>query len=255
MAEKLKSISRRIHWSLLVKAAAFGVAWFFFPFWFFLIIALYLYLIPLFQSRALFVPFAALLVLAYAQPPGLLFAGALAILFYWLLLIKDLIVIDRRTAYEILVIALSFFLLRDFYRSFGAAGLVGSTAALCYAFLAAGILGVMVSSFIGAFSAALPLDLPAALPAESDQQGAGRGKARIAGWLVFLISWQFIILGLALPLDFIYQSVIVFLVVAFAMDLISGHSFGVLSRQMLITASTTIFAVLAIVLTAARWGL
>ena len=46
MAGKLKSISRQIHWSLLLKAAVFALAWFFVPFWLFFLIALYLYFIP-----------------------------------------------------------------------------------------------------------------------------------------------------------------------------------------------------------------
>lgn len=115
MEERLRSITKQIHWSLAVKAAVFGVVWYFSPGWFFFLVALYMYFIPPFNSAKLLAPFATLTLLCLVQPKSLIFMVIAAALFTWILLIRDLIFIDRKSAYEILVFALSFFLVRFFY--------------------------------------------------------------------------------------------------------------------------------------------
>src|SRR3989344_5474343 len=118
MEEKLRSISNQIHWSSVLKAVVFALAWLWFPFWLYLPIALYLYLVPLFQARRLAIPFVTLLTLSYLEMPSGMFALMLGAVFYILLLIKDLLLSDRRSAYELLVLMLSFLVLREFYLEF-----------------------------------------------------------------------------------------------------------------------------------------
>jgi hypothetical protein len=237
MAAKLKSILRQIHWSLLLKAAIFALAWFFLPFWLFLLVALYLYFIPFFQSRQLFWPFFVLLVLTFIEPPVLPFFFIFALLFYFLLLLKNLLLIDRKSAYELLVIALSFFLIRSFYESFGANVITG--ASIWHGFLLAAFIGLLVASFLRYFS---------------DTKNRSR---RVAGWLTFILIWQFLILGLFLPLDFVYQSVIIFLVSVAIIDLIPEHYFepAGISEQRIAVSGITIGALLLIVLLSAQWKL
>ncbi len=229
MAERLKSILSQTRWSLLGRAIVFAAAWWLLPYWFFLLVALYLYFVPPFQARSLVAPFFAILILAFIEPQGIFFAVILGAIFYYLLLIKDLLLIDRKSAHELLVIALSFFLLRDFYRTFGGGWLAG--AGPWFGFLTAILMGAMASSFIEEKS------------------------ARVAAWLLFLISWEFILLGLALPLDFAYQSAIVFLLIAFSLDLISDGAAGTASRRKLIVSSSVVFALLVIILASAKWNL
>src|ERR1700722_12935955 len=112
MVEKLKSISKQIHWSLLARAALFALFWFFLPFWLFFLLALYLYFIPFFQERTLPVPFFILLLLTFIESPGIFFAVIFGLLFYYLLLIKNLVLIDRKSGYELFVLAITFFFLR-----------------------------------------------------------------------------------------------------------------------------------------------
>ena len=237
MVAKLKSISRRIHWSLVLRAVIFALAWAWLPFWLFLLIALYLYFIPWFHAGKLAVPFFVLLLLTYVQMPGIIYLIVFGALFYYLLLIKNLLLIDRRSAYELLILALSFLLLRDFYAGFNE-GINGT--ALLYAFLVAGVLALLFRSFIGALH---------------DEAAVRRGITRTAVWLSFILLSQVLIVGLFLPLDFIYQSVLVFLVVVLLTDLVPEYLLAGFSRTRTLVAAMTIFALFVIVLGSARWGL
>lgn len=239
MAAKLKSISKQIHWSSLLKAAVFGAAWLWLPYWAFILVAFYLYFIPWFQIGRLAVPFFALILLTYLQTQGIIYAMAFAAIFYAILLMKDLIIVDRRSAYEITVLAIIFFLLRGFYETFNQ-GIGGSS--LLFAFLLSAIVAILLRSFFQAFS---------------HEVGTWKGMRleRVSVWLSFLLSAQLTIAGLFLPLDFMYQSTIVFLAIVFIAEIFAEHLFSGLTRNKLLGVSSTIFALLVIILTSARWGL
>lgn len=245
MAARLKLISRQIHWSLLLRAAVFAFAWFFLPFWLFLPFAFYLYFIPFFQSWKLIWPFFGLLILAIIEPVGLPFLIIFIALFYYLLLLKDLLLIDRRSAYELLVIAISFFLLRSFYENFGR-DLI-TAVSFWSGFFTAAFIGLLVNSSAIYFSG----------DAVSENKPPKIHLRRTAAFLAFVLVWQFLMLGLFLPLDFVYQSVIVFLFSVLVIDLIPENYLepsGV-SRQRILTSGVTIGILLAIVLLSAQWGL
>jgi len=67
--------------------------------------------------------------------------------------------------------------------------------------------------------------------------------------------WQLFLVGLFLPLNFLYQSAIVFLVAAILIDLVPQYIFGQLSRTKVLATGTVLFALLVIVLASARWTL
>jgi hypothetical protein len=225
MAEKLKSILKQTHWSLVIKAVVFGVAWFFLPFWLFLLVALYLYFVPFFQSHRLFWPFFALLILTFVEPANFLFLIVFAGLFYYLLLIKDLLLIDRRFAHELLVLVLSFLLVHDFYERFR--WVIGGTA-LAYSLLLAILVVLMAKGFM-------------------------EKANRLLLWLFFVLAWQFIVLGLFIPIDFIYQSLIVFIALFTLIDIISSYAFGSISRHKILATSLSASILLVIVLASASW--
>jgi hypothetical protein len=237
MVEKLRSTSKRIHWFLVLRALIFGLAWAWFPFWLFIPVALYLYFVPLFQARKLLGPFVVLLLLTYLQAPGILFAAIFAALFYVLLLIKDLLLIDRRSTYELLALTLSFFMLRAFY-AMSHDGV--AVVSVWYAFLVAAVLTLLMRSFLRFFREEFPHDERALMAAT---------------WLSFLLFVQLIIAGLFLPLDFIYQAVLVFIPAILLMDLVPAHFFGDLTRTKLLTTASAVFVLFAVVLSSARWGL
>jgi len=242
MAERLKSILKKIHWSLprksvwglIVRAAAFAVAWLILPWWLFLLVALYCYFIPFFHSGKLLIPFFCLLALTVAQGPSFLSALVFGIIFYCILLIKDLLIINRRSAYEILVLAISFFLIKDFFAGYGGF----NSAAFWWAFWCAAAIGLIVNNMMRFFADDVP----------------GKGNMRtMTSWLIALLSWQCILVGLFLPLNFIYQSIIVFVAVAFFSELVLGYFWNDLSREKIFATASVFFALLVILLASAPW--
>jgi hypothetical protein len=245
MAEKLRSILRRISWSSVLKAVIFAVAWWALPFWLFLLVALYLYFIPITGAGMVSVPFFVLLLITLLQKPSVIFAVIFGIVFYFLLLVKDLIIIDRRSAYEVLMLVLSYLLIRGFFLnvggSFGWWSLIDSA-------VAAVAVSALVGSFIKNFSTA------SAMPDAAGLREAHSFR-RMLGWLTFLLTWQLLIVGLFLPLDFLYQSAIVFLIAVIILDLVPQYVFGELTRAKVLVTGTVLFALLVIVLSSARWTL
>ncbi|MGD1003444.1 MAG: hypothetical protein ABR884_02615 [Minisyncoccia bacterium] len=239
MAEKLRSILRRISWSSVLKAVLFAVTWWALPFWLFFLVALYLYFVPMTGAHKVSVPFFVLLLITLLQRPGIIFAVIFGVVFYFLLLVKDLIIIDRRFAYEVLMLVLSYLLLRGFFLNVG--GSFGWWS-LTDSAVAAAAVSVLVTSFIKNFSAA-PQDLAR----------EARSFRRMLGWMMFLLTWQLLIVGLFLPLDFLYQSAIIFLVAVIILDLVPQYVFGELTRRKVLATGTVLFALLVIVLSSARW--
>jgi hypothetical protein len=242
MAEKLRSILRRTSWSSVLKAVIFAVAWWALPFWLFVLLALYLYYIPLTGAGKVSAPFWVLLLLSFLQAPNALSALIFGLIFYFILLIKDLLIIDRRSAYEILILVLSYLLVRNFFLKGGGAGFGGWS--LFYALLVAWVLAMLFASFVKHFSE-VPED--AAPPA--------RQFRRAIGWIAFILMWQLLIAGLFLPLNFLYQSAVVFLLAAAFFDLVSQYVFAELSRTKTLVISMVTFALLTLVLASARWTL
>ena len=234
MVEKLRSILKRTSWSLVLKALIFAVAWWGLPFWLFLIIALYLYFVPITGTGKVSVPFLVLLLISLLEGPSIVDAIIFAAIFYFILLIKDLLIIDRRSAYEIMVLVLSYLLLRSFFLDVG--GSFGLRA-FFYGLIVAVAISGMVGSFIKNFS-----DAPYPF-------------RRMLGWMTFLLMWQLVIVGLFLPLDFLYQSAIIFLMAAILIDLVPQYVFGELSRAKVLASGSVIFSLLVIVSASARWML
>ena len=254
-------------------AAVFAVTWLILPWWLFLLVALYCYFIPFFWPGKLFVPFFCLMVLTV-----FLFAVVFGVIFYYILLIKDLVIVNRRSAYEILVITLSFFLIRDFFITYN--GINGS--AFFWSFWLAVAIGLLVYSMMSFFKADV-ISSPLSATSISDvhdndisevvgdygsrsfffsaglfNEGIEIKKPHlrpIAFLLVTFLSWQFIIIGLFLPLDFVYQSIIVFIAVTFFCELIAGYFWNDISRERIFFTASIFFSILVILLASATWKL
>jgi hypothetical protein len=241
MAEKLKSILRQTNWSLLLKALIFGIAWWALPWWLFLLVALYAYFIPITGTGKVSVPFFVLLLISFIQSQDVLAAILFAAIFYFILLIRDLLIIDRRSAYEILMLVLGYLLVRSFFLNVG--GSFGLRA-LVYSLIAAWAMSGMVTNFVKNFST---------VPEGGAHEA--RSFGRMLGWMTFLLMWQLLLVGLFLPLDFLYQSAIVFLVAAILINLVPQYAFGELSQIKVLATATVLFALLVIVCASARWVL
>ncbi len=236
MEEKLRSISKQIHWSSLLKAGIFALAWLLLPWWLFVLLALAAYLVPLFHAGKLALPFFVLLVISYLQAPTPLSALVFGAAFYFLLLIKNLLLIDRGAARELLASVLSFILLRDFYIRFNE-GIGG--AAFFFSFCTALLIALLVRNYARA---------------SGELSGQSSRIERIGIWLSCLLIWQLMIAGLFLPVDFTYQTVIVFLPTILILDLLPDHLSGKLSRAKLLGSSIMVFVLFVIVMVSANWG-
>jgi hypothetical protein len=108
MAAKSKSITNPIPWSSLLKPFAVAAAWLLLPWWAFLLVALYCYLVPFFRLLSLAPAFLAFLVLTLTATTGFFQAVYAGVAFALILGIKDFVIVNRRAAYQLLVFLLSF---------------------------------------------------------------------------------------------------------------------------------------------------
>ena len=235
MLRKLKEQALSLKGSI-IRAAIFALAWAFCPFWLFFLIALYLFFVPFSQIKSVIVPFLVLLALTALQSTGFYAAVIFGLIFWYILLIKEFYIVDRKSAYEILVLVLTYLLFRVFYLRVGWGFGAG---AIFFALIVAAIVGAFFSSFVKNFG------------------GENRRLLRqVTAFTAFLVIFELLIAGLFLPLDFVYQSSIIFILAALFMELSSKYLFfGNLLRRRVLVVSSAAFVLLVIMLSSARWGL
>lgn len=116
LVEKIKrAVSLR---GLPLRAVIFGLGWFLLPFWLFVLLALCLYLVPFFGVKRFFLPFLAIIFFAAIEPRNFLFAIVFAGVFYMILGVKELVFIERKSAYEALTLLVEFFAFIKFFPYF-----------------------------------------------------------------------------------------------------------------------------------------
>jgi len=242
MAVTLRSISKQIHWSLLAKAIAFVLAWWYVPTWLFGVVALGLYIVPPFQLRRNLAPFLVLLGISFVTPPSILMVFVYGALVYYFFLIKDLLVIDRKSGRAVLAMALSFFLFREFFLIWNDGLSLGS---IVWALIVAGVFGALLNGVIVAHRSKQE---------DEDLAGVRRLRRTAVGVAAFIV-FEGIIAALFLPVDFIYQSIIVFLGAAFLIDLVPVYFFRELEPRRIRVTAMAIFALLVVTLASAKWGI
>ena len=109
MVAKLKSALDPIHWSLLLKAVLVAGGWYWLPMTWALILALIVFLVPPYRSGIFSPAFLVLLASLFTIEPTFFFAVLMGVGFYCLLGVKNLVLIHRATAYQILVTVLFLF--------------------------------------------------------------------------------------------------------------------------------------------------
>ncbi len=234
MEVRLRSISRTIPWSLTLKAAVFGAAWLWLPFWLFLLLALGLYFVPLFNPGRLWWPFAAAIFFAALLAPNLWAALFLAGLFYMILGIKDLIFIRRAEAYQALVFLLFALAYLNFFARFGRTGAAGLLPASLGLLLLAALLGKSLLRYGAAEETRFPQD-PLLIALLSFLLGA---------WALVLVF---------LPLNFFFQSAILLLGTVSAFELLLAYRVRVLSRQEILLHLSVFLSFLALALAGNTW--
>lgn len=236
---KLKLTLDQIHWSLVLRAVLFGLVWFFLPLWAFFIVAAYLYLVPLFRPFRLAPPLLITLFFAAVHTPSFWLAVLLAVLFYLILGIKDLIFIDRFSAYELLALLIVFVMLVKFF-SFYSGGFVN--AAFFASSLMAGAYFLLVRSF-GDYEVNLRTG------------GSFPRRLNVFAAATAFIFWQLALSLLFLPLNYFYQSAVLFVVAAVFIEWLRDYLAHNLRRSKLLWSFSILFVVLILVFGTVEWGL
>jgi hypothetical protein len=248
MAEKLRSISARIPWSLAVKAAIFGFAWYALPRGWFVVVALLLYCIPLFRIWRSAIPFATLLVLADIIPSGpyaLYLAAAFGGAYFLLDGVKNLAFIDRHAAYRTLVLLLMFAAVAVFFSraTCAASGPCPTPGSAVESLLVAALIFLFVREVLRS----------AAYHGAPEREPDRFARASLAAGLVAILLWEFLWTLLFLPLNFFSQTALAFLAVVVLLELAELRVHGRLARRAILLHASIFVAFLVILLAANSW--
>ena len=196
MEEKLRSILKRSHWSLAIRAAVFALAWLFIAplsFAAFAVVALYLYFFPAFRSLRLFLPFVILLVLSAISPASGWVALLFGAMFFILLGIKELVLVDRVSMYQYLCLLILFLCYLNYFSRFqtwlNGALLVAALLAAAFYFLI----------------------------------GDGKRHIRAAIATAAFIIWQITAALLFLPQTFMVQTAVIFIFCIICTEFLYNH--------------------------------
>jgi hypothetical protein len=241
MAVKLASISKQIHWSSLIRAAVFAASWWYLPTWLFLVLSCGIYFLPPFETRRNLPAFIVLIALSLATPSTVFMAVIYGVLCYYLLLIKDFLVVDRKSARAMLAMALSFFLFREFFFVWQAGFSPGS---LAWAWIVAIAFGMLMNGVIVARRGK-----------EVSEEREAVHLRHIAVSVSALTLFEVLAVCLFLPVDFIYQSIAAFLAAAILLDFVPAYFFRDLEPRRICATAMALAALLVVVLASAKWGI
>ncbi|RJP44175.1 hypothetical protein C4587_02200 [Candidatus Parcubacteria bacterium] len=241
MEAKLKSAIRRIPWSLVLKTGAVGVIWLTLPVWIAVCAALCFYFVPAFQVRKLALSFALFLwFLAFLDPTPWR-AILIASIFYLILGIKDLVLIDRASAYETLILLIVAGLFLQFFsQAEFPVGLrmLASTSLLGFLFF------LLMRGFLH------HPDTPPSL----FRPTSGFREFFLAALGGFVI-WQGAIVLLFLPINLFYQSAILFLIALVFLEVFPYHNGGRLTRGRVVMIFSAFFVLSTVIAATAEWNL
>ena len=241
MAVKLRSISRSIPWFLIFKAAVFGAAWLFLPFWLFLLIALYLYFFPPFQIFRLGLPFLLVIAGAAVFERGLVTGAILSLIFYLILGIKDLIFIKRVLAYKVMTVALIFLVTSGFFPRFSS---WGSLSVTFWSLVLTAIFFLLSKNLYNYEEFSSPRTLK-----------TGRSEKLLAFGILGLFGFELAFLLLFLPFSFYYQTAFFLafnlLILALTLDYLRGLHFP----KKIIVGLSFLFVFLVFILASTEWAI
>ncbi len=284
---RIHSVFRHFPWVVLLKALAIAASWVVFPSWMFVAVTIGFYFIPIFQPLSLLWPLILALAFAVAIGFGLPQTVFVVAIFFLILGIKDLVFIDRRAAYQTLVLLMLFAAaLILFFGAPNASRLSSAWGALAFGVLA----WILISEFLpyampvvshstlpmtsqdesSVMSESVPgVEAPAEAPSEpivaapagssvglppevSREGGAkeGRVAASLGGFILWQISWALILV----PMNAFSRTALLFLATAVFLDLFAGWAANNLTRRLVLTNATIFLVFFVIILTANQWG-
>lgn len=241
MVEKLKSISRQIPWFLAVKAFGLGLAWYFLPFWIFILAAFYFYLRPFYKPMKFIVPFTGFLVLTspifFERSLGMALLGG--IFFFIILGVKDLIFVGRRHGFEVAVLFVSFLLFLVFFSRFeewGADMVLWSLAVFAVFFL-------LLKNLV---------DYNDSLGSDQIEKGA---NGLIYIFFSTFVLWQLSWVLFSMPISLVYKTALLFVTSFVFSEINIAYLQGSLSKRKILGNFSLVFIAFVLALTSNNWML
>jgi hypothetical protein len=227
----------------------------------FSVVAVFLYLIPRFQSVRYAPAFLVLVLLSLLIPQTLWAVFLLSLSFFILLGIKEMVFVRRMIAYQCLSYIALFLALLIFFFHFGAWGgdqvsshfvfILALLPALCYGVLLYGVVRELKNrqgSAEGLSSA------PRALSRDTE---TNLKKSLMPDSYVTLLSafifWQLTLAALFLPLDFLRQTGVAFLAGVVFIEIIPSYIAKSLNVRSVLILALVFLALLFFILVSASW--
>jgi len=233
MEGKLRSITKRIHWSLILKAVAVGASWVYLPEWLSVALAIFFYFSSFFRIRHMGVPFLSALILAHVLGQNILGGLFLAACLFLVFGLKELVFIDRRSAYAGLIFLIFFFASFLLYENLDAWNGWFPVKGLLFAWL----FWALVRGFLLEAEEGLPERTPLALGALS------------------FVFWEIIMVIAFLPLDFLYQAGIAIFMAFVFFEWLVDYSRGNLAKNKILLYISLLFILVTLIFAFAKWGL
>lgn len=226
MAAKLKSILEPVPWLLVAKAIVFSAAWYFLPFWVFLIVASYFYFFPIFQSGKFLASFLITVYLAFLNEPNIWLAILLGLVFYLTIGIKDLIFVNRKISYTILIFTLFLLFTLTFWKinSFWDSNLLLKSVLLPIVFF------LLTKNYL-----------------DEREEFESKRKFLILG-LTSLFVWQFALVIIFLPLNRFYSSLILLAEAMIFLEIMPDYLNKNLDKRKKLTFFSLLFILIILIL-------
>ena len=198
----------------------------------FALVSLYFYFIPFFRNLELAIPFAVVLFLAATEERNILLAIVFSVLFYFIIGIKDLVLINRHIFHQVLSLVAAFLLIVKFFSLVSAWNVYSVVYSL---FISAALFGLTSGVLVPGVRA--------------------NCKKNIILAVIAFISWQFLLVLTFLPLNRFYQSSLALVVITVLFELAFSYLSSELNRKRILTYFSIFLAFLVLILGLAQWGI
>jgi len=239
MAVRLKLVINKIHWFLMFKSALLAFAWIIFPHWLFLITTALIYFFPVFRPGTMLFPLFLFFLISFILPHNFLGFLLITILLFLILGIKDLIIVNRFYAYELLGFFIFLIFSFIFFQKFGQVFVLKS---IIYSFL-------FILAFYLFFKKIFNLSI-ANLGIEIDQK---RFKIFLTVFSFFI--WQIIFLLNFLPFNFYLQTGMLALFIMIGMDFILNYFLNKIKTANILFLTFSFLFLFIFILLFNKWSL
>lgn len=236
MERKLKLIIKKIHWSLAVKSLFLSLSSLILPFFLFCFLALLIYFIPLFRPLSLIFQFLIFIFIIHFFYGSFWGCFIIFLAIYLILGVKDLIIIERKIAYEFLGYLLFSVLTLKFFQNIKLEG-----------------------QFLNLlFSLSLPLFFILFFKNNifyNDNKNYKIKVFKIGISILAFFIWQFILILNFLPLNFYLQTAILILITVSGFNFIFNYSFSKLDKKIIVVNLFIFIFLFSLILFLNHWGL